>query len=181
MGFLDNLGNEFGKKTGKAMGNKLYGKHADDIRLGSRTDLNANINHDSSSVGQNIDNYEEIEKEKRKTLKLEQNSKFLESIINVEFDSQDKDSIIKTLTILSSYVDLWLKESNKNHAIARAKFDTGLAILSTVDPQNPMITYFTNKKSEWSEAEKRKKMKTIWIVGGVIGLIAFCFILSLFI
>ena len=36
MGFFDNLGNEFGKKTGKAIGNKLYGKHADDIRLGAR-------------------------------------------------------------------------------------------------------------------------------------------------
>lgn len=35
MGFLDNLGNEFGRKTGKALGNKLYGRHADDLRIGS--------------------------------------------------------------------------------------------------------------------------------------------------
>lgn len=34
MGFFDNLGDEFGRKTGKALGNKLYGRHADDIRVG---------------------------------------------------------------------------------------------------------------------------------------------------
>ena len=31
MGFLDNLGNEFGRKTGKALGNKLYGRHAKNL------------------------------------------------------------------------------------------------------------------------------------------------------
>lgn len=30
--FWDNATKEFGKKTGKAIGNKLYGKHADDYR-----------------------------------------------------------------------------------------------------------------------------------------------------
>ena len=30
--FWDNAAKEFGKKTGKALGNKLYGKHADDVR-----------------------------------------------------------------------------------------------------------------------------------------------------
>lgn len=30
--FWDNATKEFGKKTGKALGNKLYGKHADDVR-----------------------------------------------------------------------------------------------------------------------------------------------------
>lgn len=33
MGFLNALMTELGKKTGKAIGNKLYGKYADDIRI----------------------------------------------------------------------------------------------------------------------------------------------------
>ena len=34
MGFFNNVVDEFGKKTGKAIGNKLYGSNADDIRIG---------------------------------------------------------------------------------------------------------------------------------------------------
>ena len=168
MGFFDNLGNEFGKKTGKALGNKLYGRHADDIRYGSSVNLNANINNDSTtSKVRDAEDYEAIEAAKRETMKLEQDTKFLESIINVEFNSNDKDAVIKTLTTLSSYVDMWLKESNKNATVARSKFDTGLAILSSIDAQHPMITYFMNKKTEWIEFDKQKKMKNMYIAGGI--------------
>lgn len=170
MGFFDNLGNEFGKKTGKAIGNKLYGKHADDIRVGSRIDLGVNYGNNNSNGGGNVQrdttDYEAMEKAKRETLKQEQESKFLESIINVEFDANDKDTIVKTLTSLSSYVDLWIKDSSKNANVARSKFDTGLAMLSAVDASNPMITYFTNKKLEWSNYENKKR-KTQLITAGI--------------
>ncbi len=164
MGFFDNLGDEFGRKTGKALGNKLYGRHADDIRVGSRSEqnVNLNVNHGNSgfnggNVQRDTTDYEAMEKAKRETLKQEQESKFLESIINVEFDANDKDAIVKTLTSLSSYVDLWIKDSSKNANVARSKFDTGLAMLSAVDASNPMITYFTNKKLEWSNYENKKR------------------------
>ena len=113
-----------------------------------------------------IADYEAMEKAKRETLKQEQESKFLESIINVEFDANDKDAIVKTLTSLSSYVDMWIKDSSKNANVARSKFDTGLAMLSAVDASNPMITYFTNKKLEWSNYENKKR-KTQLITAGI--------------
>lgn len=168
MGFFDNLGNEFGKKTGKAIGNKLYGKHADDIRVASRSDINANINSQRSvsSTKQNEDalDYEAIEKAKRKTLRLEQDTKVLNDIINVEFNPLDKDDIIKNLTMLSANVDTMLKESNKNKAAAKSKFEAGLAMLSSIDPQNPMISYFVGKRSEWCAFEERRKKRQLIIV-----------------
>lgn len=172
MGFFDNLGNEFGKKTGKAIGNKLYGKHADDVRVGSRIDLGINYGNNSSNgsggnVQRDTTDYEAMEKAKRETLKQEQESKFLESIINVEFDANDKDAIVKTLTSLSSYVDLWIKDSGKNANVAKSKFNTGLAMLSAIDSSNPMITYFTNKKLEWSNYENKKR-KTQLITTSII-------------
>ena len=60
MGFLDNLGNEFGRKTGKALGNKLYGRHADDLRIGSSAQTSYERSS-SSSIGQDFTDYEAIE------------------------------------------------------------------------------------------------------------------------
>ena len=135
MGFLDNLGNEFGRKTGKALGNKLYG----------------------------------IERAKRKTMEYEQNAQFLEDIIRIEFDSSNKESIIKELTTLASYIDLWLKGgAKKNLNVAKSKFDSGLAILTAIDPKNPMITFFTNKKADWTNYAIQKRNKTLIIVGTIV-------------
>ena len=147
MGFLDNLGNEFGRKTGKALGNKLYGRHADDLRIGSSAQTSYKRSN-SSSIGQDFTDYEAIERAKRKTMEYEQNAQFLEDIIRIEFDSSNKESIIKELTTLASYIDLWLKGgAKKNLNVAKSKFDSGLAILNSIDPKNPIITFLTNKKA----------------------------------
>lgn len=170
MGFLDNLGNEFGRKTGKALGNKLYGRHADDIRIGSSSNAQTSYEpSNGSSIGQALTDYEAIERAKRKTMEYEQNAQFLEEIIRIEFDSSDKESIIKELTALASYVDLWLKGgAKKNLNVAKSKFDSGLAILTAIDPKNPMITYFTNKKSEWATYAIQKRNRTLIIVGIIV-------------
>ena len=102
-------------------------------------------------------------------MEYEQNAQFLEEIIRIEFDSSDKESIIKELTALASYVDLWLKGgAKKNLNVAKSKFDSGLAILTAIDPKNPMITYFTNKKSEWANYAIQKRNRTLIIVGIII-------------
>lgn len=175
MGFIDNLGNEFGKKTGKALGNKLYGKHADDVRLGSRSEINANINSSSSvsTVKQREEELEYLEEKERlrqETLKLEQDNKVLNDIINVEFNPQDKEGIIKDLTMLSANVDVLLKESNKNKVAAKSKFEAGLAMLNSIDPQNPMISYFVSKQSEWRTFEEKRKKKQL-IIASIIAIV----------
>lgn len=168
MGFLDNLGNEFGRKTGKALGNKLYGRHADDLRIGSSAQTSYERSS-SSSIGQDFTDYEAIERAKRKTMEYEQNAQFLEDIIRIEFDSSNKESIIKELTTLASYIDLWLKGgAKKNLNVAKSKFDSGLAILTAIDPKNPMITFFTNKKADWTNYAVQKRNKTLIIVGTIV-------------
>ncbi|NDW11460.1 hypothetical protein D0T50_00970 [Bacteroides sp. 214] len=179
MGFLDNVTNEFGKKTGKAIGNKLYGRHADDVRLGQRVD--ANVNYGAANVKQSEPDYGAIEREKRITMQHEQDAKFLNAIINIQFNPQDKDAIITELTALSSYVDLWIKESNQNLNAAKSKFDAGLAMLRSIEPNNTMIAYFEGKKIEWQtfiEQQKKKKRTTILVIAGV--LLVFVIVLIIF-
>lgn len=184
MGFGDNFGNEFGKKTGKALGNMLYGKNADDRRTASRIDKNLNVKWNNGSTGGNVQDttdYEAIERAKRKTLEKEQEAKFLENIISIEYDANNKDAIVKTLTSLSAYVDLWLKDSSKNAKVAKSKFDTGLAMLSAVDAGNPMIAYFTNKKLEWVnyENKKRKKQLIEGIIASIVVIIALLVLIAM--
>lgn len=168
MGFFDNLGNEFGKKTGKAIGNKLYGKHADDIRVASRSDINANINsRGAKQCEEDLEYLKEKERIRQETLKLEQDTKVLNDIINIEFNPLDKDNIIKDLTTLSANVDTMLEESNRNKVAAKSKFEAGLAMLGSIDPQNPMVSYFAGKRSEWCAFEERRKKKRL-IVTAVI-------------
>ncbi|MCB6970754.1 MULTISPECIES: hypothetical protein [Butyricimonas] len=169
MGFLDNFSNEFGKKTGKALGNKLYGRHADDLRVGSNKNLNANINHGQArSARAWHEEDEEMDDDKIEIMKQEQETKFLESMMNIEFNCNNKDEIVKTLTTLSSYVDMWLKESSKNANVARSKFDVGLAMLNSIAPQDPMVAFFVNKKSTWETFDKQRKTMYMYIGIGVI-------------
>lgn len=184
MGFMDNVGNEFGKKTGKAIGNKLYGKHADDIRMGSRIDVSYNNSsaQQQQQSQEDTTNYEAIEKAKRKTLEYENNMQLLNNVISVEFNSNDKNAMIKELTTLSSYIDLWIKEStngNKNLNAAQSKFDAGLAIFCSVDAENPMINYFTNKQLEWSAYLKKKRKTQLIIIASFLSVLAIFIILSL--
>ena len=155
MGILEEVGKSFGKKTGKALANKLYGSYADDIRLNTQN---------TSLKRQSNENYESDQEDRSRTL--------YNNVLNIEFNPNDKDSIIKDLTTLSSYIDLWLKDSNKNLYIAKSKFNAGLAMLSAVDAKNPMVNYFMNKKSEWDASEKRSKKIMVWYIVGLLGIIA---------
>ena len=76
---------------------------------------------------------------------------------------------MKELTTLASYIDLWLKGgAKKNLNVAKSKFDSGLAILTAIDPKNPMITFFTNKKADWTNYAVQKRNKTLIIVGTIV-------------
>ena len=86
MSFFDSAKTEFGKKTGKAIGNALYGKHADDKRVGIRR----LSDEPSTASSQNTIDYESIERSRRETIKYEQDSELLQSIVNLQFDTQDK-------------------------------------------------------------------------------------------
>ena len=197
MGFFKTFKNEFGKKTGKALGNKLYGAYADDKRVGvNRGKLKGEsdgvkitseirqaemaLEKERTKYNKKQAEYErkqaEYEREQteyeRGQVEYEKNQKLLSDVLNIDLDPTQKNSLIKSLTALSVYVDLWEKESNPDeHLIAaKTKFDTGVAMLQAIDPQNPMVFHFLQKKTELIN-KKKKKRREMWIF--IIILVAF--------
>jgi multidrug efflux pump subunit AcrB len=171
MGFWKNMTNEFGKKTGKAIGNKLYGAHADDKRVG----INRGRSDDSGLKVQvelkkaEIENSQFKANLERETIEFEKNQKLLDNVLNIEFDPTNKDSIIRSLTTLSTYIDLWVKggEYDTHLDAALSKYDSGLALLNAIDPSNPMNIYFLQKKRERIQKEKKNNVG-MWIFMGII-------------
>ena len=169
MGFLDKMANEFGKKTGKALGNKLYGAHADDRRIG----INRGKSNDSGLKVQ-LEVQQAEASMKKEQMEYEKNQKILDDVLNVDFDPTNKDGIIRGLTALSSYIDLWTKSGDCDEHLdaALSKYDSGLALLSAIDPSNPMNAYFIQKKTERTQTKKKNNIITI-----VVFVVAFIFLI----
>lgn len=161
--FWDNATKEFGKKTGKAIGNKLYGKHADDIRKR----VAVSVNNNSATI-----DYDAIERAKQTTLECEYHLNLLNTILNIDFKAKDVEGIIKNLTFLTSSIDLWLKQSDKKKSMraARSQFNTGLAMLRAVNAQHPMLPYFISKEQEWQAFASKQKKQNIILYSTLTGL-----------
>lgn len=161
--FWDNATKEFGKKTGKAIGNKLYGKHADDIRKR----VAVSVNNNSATI-----DYDAIERAKQATLECEYHLNLLNTILNIDFKAKDVEGIIKNLTFLTSSIDLWLKQSDKKKSMraARSQFNTGLAMLRAVNAQHPMLPYFISKEQEWQAFASKQKKQNIILYSTLTGL-----------
>lgn len=159
MGFLGNMMEEFGTKTGKALGNKLYGRNADDYRIGF------GVQEDNHSKSKRFDDDDDDIENELMTKQIERDNErddqLLNELLSVEFDYNNKDAIIRTISKIASLVDLWLMngDSDKKLAAAKSKFDTGLAMLTAIDPSNPMIPYFNNKKVEWTSRQNEESVK----------------------
>ena len=166
MGFFDSLASEAGKKTGKAIGNALFGDKAADLTIqGAGNGANVNNSNDIEEKlrlqKQNI----ELEAQIREK---EKNQKMLDDLLLLEFDGESIANNIKIMTKLSSMIDLWIKDKNllSFYEVAITKFDTGLLICQTIDANNTMVAVMTSKKENWNrylaeqkeqeEAEKRK-------------------------
>lgn len=161
--FWDNATKEFGKKTGKAIGNKLYGKHADDIRKR----VAVSVNNNSATI-----DYDAIERAKQTTLECEYHLNLLNTILNIDFKAKDVEGFIKNLTFLTSSIDLWLKQSDKKKSMqaARSQFNTGLAMLRAVNAQHPMLPYFISKEQEWQAFASKQKKQNIILYSTLTGL-----------
>jgi len=170
MGFFKTVFDEFGKKTGKALGNKLYGAYADDERVGvNRGKLKEES--DGVKIASEIRKSEfKIEKERakleREQVENEKQQESLAEILNIELDPSNKEEFIKAITTLLVYVDLWGKtNSSDEHLIAaKSKFDTGIALLQATDSNNPMISYFQHKKAEWKKEKKIGNIKLLILI-----------------
>jgi len=193
MGFFKAFKNEFGKKTGKALGNKMYGAYADDKRVGvNRGKLKGEsdgvkitseirqseiaLEREQTKHKREQVKYERKQAEyerkqaeyEREQVEYEKEQKQLADVLSIELNPCDKTALIESLTKLSVFVDLGAKEnSTDEHFIAaKSKFDTGVAMLQAVDPSNPMVYFFLQKKMEW-EKDKKKRKTELWILVGV--------------
>lgn len=138
MGFLSSLFDEAGKKTGSAIGNKLFPKSTDYIRLGE--------------LG---DSYEErIEAEKQaamERIEMESQAEQLSELLRIQFDAHDINHNIAQLTQIAAILDSlpsWLQRSDLEHKIykmAQSKLRTGIEICKSIEPGNSVVKHFEEK------------------------------------
>jgi len=191
MAFLKNVTTEFGKKTGKALGNKLYGAYADDKRVGvnrgklkgesdglkiamENQNRQAQREHDREMRQAQIEYEREIHQ-----AQIERERGMFDGVLNIGLDPRNKDALIESLTTLSVFVDMWAKDSNPDEHLtaAKSKFDTGVAMLQAIDPNNPMVHYFLQKKTDLKKAKKKENIG-MWLF--IIGTLAFLILMALF-
>ena len=199
MGFLSNLADEAGKKTGKAIGNKLFGRYADDIRFGygeigdgGATSAKAEAKKEKTKA-----------KERRKELKLQEQFNVknnlrqqIVEIQSIEFDTQNVRANVNALMRLSSIIEStdeddinssWDDDENtlqkKLLDSAQSKLNMGINLCKAIDPTDPTISMFENiiKEKHRREEEKKREEKEadrlgIWLF---VGSIAFFILLAI--
>ncbi len=159
MGFWGKLADAAGEKTGKAIGNKLFGEYAEDTRIGVRgidTRNNRGGDDDISTKLQLQKQTIELEADIREK---ERSQKMLDDLLLLEFDGEQIATNIKILTKLSSMIDVWIKDKRMTsiYDVAMSKFDTGLLISQTIDADNSMVLIMAKKKEEWNDYLERQK------------------------
>ena len=168
MGFLSNLADEAGKKTGKAIGNKLFGRYADDLRIGV-----GDLDDGASSAKAEAKKVKAEGKEKRKELKLQEQlntkkdlRKQINEVQSMVFDTQNVKANINVMMQLASIIesagedyanDIWDEsECNLQKQLldtAQSKFNMGINLCKAIDPTDPSIIIFEDviKKRQQKE------------------------------
>ena len=138
MGFLKNLFDEAGSKTGKAIGNKLFPNSTDYIRLG---DLNGN----SSEA---IMAQSEAEQERIAAQLLADKMRF---VMELDFRASDIDHNLNVLAQLETILESLPRrfdrsdEEQRLYKAALAKMKAGIALCRAKDPDNSALAYFVDK------------------------------------
>ena len=139
MGFFKSLLDEAGKKTGSAIGNKLFKHSTDYVRLG---DL------DGDSFQDRIDAEREAAKER---IELESQAAQLRELLRIQFDPHNIEYNIIALTQISAILDSLptrLSRSEMEQKIfkmASSKIKTGIEICKSIDPDNRVVKHFESK------------------------------------
>lgn len=198
MGFLSNMADEAGKKTGKAIGNKLFGRYADDIRVGY-----GEIGDSGAVAKAEAKKVKTEAKERRKELKLKEQFNVkknlrqqIAEIQSIAFDTQSVKANINALMQLSSIIEStdeddinssWDDDENtlqkKLLDSAQSKLNLGINLCKSIDPTDPSIAIFENiiKEKQRKEEEKKKEEKkdNLLILWLFLGSIAFIVLLCI--
>ena len=138
MGFLRNLLNAAGLKTGAAIGNKLFPKSTDYVRLG---DLGGNTK-------------EAIREQRaadRQRIAAELLADKMRLVMDLEFKPSDMDHNLNVLTQLDSVIESLPSRLQRSYderqlyKAALAKMKAGLVLCRSKDPSNAALAYFAEK------------------------------------
>lgn len=174
--FTENLKREFGKGTGRALTNKLYGKNAEHKIGVSRTSASteevvAKENAKVEKAKLRSENFKTLVGGGLTVITGERES--VEShralIRDIHFDVKDFDGNIAKLTELVSIIDGAAASMSTNldfknvYRQALGKFESGLAMCQAIEPNNPTLSYFASKLETLKSKDKKKEM-TKWIL-----------------
>ncbi|MBQ8957107.1 MAG: hypothetical protein IJ057_01175 [Bacteroidales bacterium] len=142
MGFFRNLFDEFGTKTGSAIGNALFPNSTDYVRLG---DLNGNTVQNAREIAAA---QSEAEQER---IEAQLVADKMRTVLCLQFDMNDMDHNLNVLTQLAAIMDSlpsWFNRSDEEKRVyktAKSKMKAGLRICKTKDPNNLALNYFEEK------------------------------------
>ena len=129
---------EAGRKTGKAIGNKLFPKSTDYIRIGDLGD----------------DRKEQLEMEleaQQDRLKMEHQNGLMQSLLQIHFDTRDFYKSIEGLTKVAAILDSLPSRlerdqmDNKVYKMAKSMMSSGIAICKSINPNNAIVKHFESK------------------------------------
>jgi hypothetical protein len=167
MSFLNKMMDEAGKKTGKAIGNKLFGKYAADRVVEFNYNKNTNATNaaaaDSSSA--------------QELAEFQNNMQRKNELIDLVFDESNVQNnykiLFKLITIIDSEIKTGVSDNSEMYSLARSKFDAGILMCQMVDPTNPNIALFQSKQKEWDNhfTKQNKSTKQTVIITVIIALV----------
>lgn len=91
--------------------------------------------------------------------------------INITSQDTNPDELKVKLTNIGTIIDADIKSicsGNKKIKPALSSFESGLAMLKAINPQDPIIAYFDNKLQEWKAKVKQARISKIAIIVSII-------------
>ncbi len=142
MGFLKNMFNEAGSKASRAIGNKLFPKSTDYVRIG---ELNGNTAEQARKIAMAQN---EAEQERMAAQLV---ADMLREVLNIRFDANNMNHNIEALAQLDAIIEGLPNRFNRTddddriYKAAKAKIKTGIALCRSIDPNNKALAYFAEK------------------------------------
>lgn len=142
MSFLKNLFDEAGSKAGRAIGNKLFPKSTDYVRIG---ELNGNTAEQARKIAMAQN---EAEQERMAAQLV---ADMLREVLNIRFDANNMNHNIEALAQLDAIIEGLPNRFNRTddddriYKAAKAKIKSGIALCRSIDPNNKALAYFAEK------------------------------------
>ncbi|MBQ3438993.1 MAG: hypothetical protein IJG35_03330 [Bacteroidales bacterium] len=130
---------EAGKKTGSAIGNRLFKKSTDYIRVGEL---------DGSSSRQSRTDQMIL---MRRQAKMDRQTELMNEVLRMDFDARDIRQNLAVLAQLASVLDSLPNRFNRSDfeqqifKMAKSKMESGIVICKSIDRRNTAIMHFENK------------------------------------